>query len=317
MPVKSAQKQASKPRKSKKEIEAEVVGNILQLLDSGELPPWDRGWSSTKFGLPMNAVSQAPYRGINRWNTMITQACKGYDDNRYLTFKQAQDLGGNVRKGEQGTIIVFWKQLVVEDTVEPEDGQMVDLEQETKPRNIPLLKHHHVFNLEQTDGCKIGPLEPPDLQEHSPLERADDILSKMPNPPEIETYTHNNTPARYQPGEDRIKIPDMGRYPTPEAWYSTLFHELTHSTGHTRRLGRLQPGHTENLHAYGREELVAGMGAAMLCALAGIEHQTAVNNAAYIKAWRDTIAADHGIVIKAASLAQASTDHITGHGDPQ
>ena len=319
-------------RMTRGDIEQMVTDRILKLLDDGQLPPWERGWVSTPHGDTMNAIRQAPYRGINRWITMIAQMLGGYDDHRYVTFLQAKDLGGSVRKGEKATPIVYYARKPVkddQDQAQSGDTGVIDLQDaeqggeadEAKIRYRAILKYYSVFNVEQTDGCELEPLATPELADHSPIEAAEAIRAGMPMPPEIVTTFHRNDPPHYMPSTDRILLPDMSRYDSPERWYSTLFHEMTHSTGHTSRLDRFRKekenAATSSIHDYGREELVAGMGAAMLAAIAGIEHSTIENNAAYIKHWRDQIAGDRTMVLRAAALAQASTDHIRGVASPQ
>lgn len=309
-------------RMTRSDIEQLVTDRILKLLDDGQLPPWERGWVTTPHGDTMNAIRQTPYRGINRWITMIAQMLGGYDDHRYLTFLQAKELGGTVRKGEKATPIVYYERKPVKDDQEQAnkgDTETIDLQEdeggdEAKVRYRSILKYYSVFNVEQTDGCNLQPLATPELADHSPIEAAEAIRAGMPNPPEIVTTLHRNDPPHYVPSTDRILLPDMGRYDSPERWYSTLFHEMTHSTGHTSRLDRFRkekesatPG---SIHDYAREELVAGMGAAMLAAIAGIEHSTIENAAAYIRHWQDQIAGDRALVLRAAALAQASTDYI-------
>ena len=250
----------------------------------------------------MNAVSMKPYRGINHWLTLITQDVMGYQDPRWLTFKQARDLGGTVRKGEKGSRIVFWK-MIPRKKGDPEDEDNV----------FPLLRSYTVFNLEQTEGCDVPDMEPPELRPETPVELAEAIIRDMPDPPEIVTYLHDNRPPRYYPARDRVMIPEMGRYENADYWYNTMFHELTHSTGHPKRLDRFkkETRHGE-LHNYGREELVAAMGSAMLGARAGIGSRVLELDASYIRHWRDAIAADKAMVVRAATLAQKSTDWILG-----
>ena len=104
-------------------VEEEIADRIIELLDQGELPPWEKGWSDSQSGVPVNAISMKPYRGINRWMTLITQKAMGYDEPRWLTYRQAEALGGHVRKDEKSTIIIFWKRVPFREREEGEEGE--------------------------------------------------------------------------------------------------------------------------------------------------------------------------------------------------
>lgn len=292
-------------------VHEKVAGRIIDLLDLGNLPPWEAGFQTARLGLNRNAVSGAPYRGINFMLTAMTQAERGYQDPRWLTFNQAKAHGGSVKRGEKGTAIVFWKTLSRNEDQDDQNGNDAKTRQR---RPFPFARQYTVFNAEQTDGCNLPELELPTLNAHDPITAADRIIREMPRPPAIVTFKAFNGTPHYLPEKDRINAPDLGLYHRPEHWYCTMFHELVHATGHRTRLNRLSQEQWDPnvLHAYGKEELVAGMGAAMLGALAGIGEVNLTRDAAYIQGWRDQIAADHTIVIRAASLAQAAVDYITG-----
>ena len=180
-----------------------------------------------------------------------------------------------------------------------------------------MLRAYSVFNVEQTQDCRLKPLTDPDLTDHSPLEAAEDMFRNMPDPPALEHYRHSNQVPRYLPVRDAVRIPELGLYRSPEGYYNTLFHELVHATGHPRRLHRFEmDANSQDLHAYGREEMVAGMGAAMLGAHAGIEAAVLERDTAFIKRWRDAISADRPMVLRDATLAQRATDLILGESPP-
>lgn len=226
---------------------------------------------------------------------------EGYRSDFWLTFKQAQQKGGRVRKGEKATLIVFWKQLTKTD---PETDESVQ---------IPLLRHYNVFNAEQCDG--ITPPDAEQLEQHMPpLERnsaAEEIVDGYRDPPAIE---HRGGRAVYRPTLDRIEIPKPELFESSESYYATLFHELSHSTGHSKRLNRgldttLAPFGSPD---YGKEELVAEMSAAFLAAACGISPPTIAQSAAYIDNWRTVLKGDKKLVITAAGAAQKSADWILG-----
>ena len=283
-------------------ISDEIADRILELLDRGDLPPWHRPWRTTGMGEPMNALSMKPYRGVNRWLTTITQTVMEYTDPRWLTFKQAQSLGGSVMKGEKSTPVVIWKTVTRRERKNPEDDE-----------TYWLLRSYRVFNVEQTEGCKLEDLPEPDLTGHDPIEAAQAIIDAMPDPPGFSTYLLEDRPPHYSPVRDQVRVPDRGRYESIEEWYNTVFHELVHSTGHTKRLDRMKEENwSPETHAYGREELVAGMGSAMLSDTAGIGQENIVMDAAYVKHWSGVIRADRTVVVRAAGLAQRAVDFILG-----
>ena len=320
-PVKNSTKNPDAPTP-----EQAVADRIIELLDRGELPPWEKGWSSSKMGYPQNAVSKKPYRGINMWMTVLTQMVHGYNDPRWLTYRQASALGGHVKKGEKSTSIVFWKILDRSEKKDPNveyldnpnlkpEPEMVAEQNDSpdkkgKKDRYPVCRMYHVFNAEQTEDCDLPELEGPETFT-DPIEAAEAIIAAMPNPPAFETYALANHAPHYNPERDAIKIPERGRYGQVEIYYNTIFHELTHSTGHKSRLARPGVVNTQAMsHEYGVEELIAGMGAAMLGDRAGISRETMELDASYIRTWRDTIAADKSIVLKAAQQAQKAVDYI-------
>ena len=294
---------------------AEAVANrIIELLDQGHLPPWKKGWRNSSLGYPQNAVSKKAYRGINYWLTLMTQVAKGYQDPRWLTFNQAKDLGGNVRKGEKSTAIIFWKIVLKtpkNDSPDPAIFIHSQDDEETPTRErFPMARMYHVFNAEQAENCNLPELDL-ELKDLDPITEAEAIIAGMPNPPAFETYATLNNPPHYIPALDVVRVPEIGRYNKTELYYNTVFHELTHATSHPTRLNRdKSANNTFQSHDYGVEELVAGMGAAMLADMAGIGNETLEADASYIRHWRDTIAADKSIVLKAAQQAQRAVDYI-------
>ena len=300
-------------------IEEEIADRIIELLDQGQLPPWEKDWRSSRHGgLLLNAITMKPYRGVNRWMTLLTQQLMGYDDPRWLTYRQAEALGGHVRKGEHATNVVFWKRVTPRQNDDEKPREQENPEEQ--PRTYSMLRAYRVFNVEQTEDCRLKPLPEPDEQsDHDPLELAEAIIAGMPNPPGFETYPESNEPPHYAPGKDLIRVPEMGRYRSVEGYYNTVFHELVHATGHPLRLHRFElDANARDLHAYGREELTAGMGSAMLAAHAGIGQDLLLQrDASYIQHWRDAIQGDKAMVIRAATLAQRATDCILGQSPPE
>lgn len=274
-----------------------VTDRMIALLERGVVP-WQKPWAAGTASMPRNLVSGREYRGIN----VFLLASAGYSSPYWLTFKQALALGGDVRKGEKATPVIFWKILDVED---PVDGK----------KKIPFLRYFSGFNLEQCEGISapVSPDAPaaPAPVAFDPITTAAAIVAGMPKPP---TLTHNEPRAYYRPITDTVNMPKAELFTAPAEYYSVLFHELTHSTGHAARLAR--PGITELAafggQNYGREELVAEMGAAFLCAEAGILHQTAENSAAYLASWIKTLRGDNKLAVVAAAQSQKAADYIMG-----
>ena len=307
----------------RRKVEEEITDRIIELLDQGGLPPWSKGWRNSPSTPPMNAVSMKPYRGVNRWMTLLTQHALSYDDPRWLTYRQAEALGGNVRKGEKSTAIVFWKRVSFRDR---DEGENQDYgkdnngspPEEGRTRTYPMLRSYRVFNLEQTENCQIKPLPRPETADHDPIRAAEAIIAGMPGPPAFRFYENANYAPHYRPGTDTVHIPALDRFQDPESYYGTVFHELAHATGHPKRLERFGlDANANDLHAYGREELTAAMGAAMLAAHAGIAPALVEMEASYIRHWRDVINADKAMVIRAATLAQRAVDLILGESPPE
>ena len=282
--------------KEKFDVYEMITDKILDALDS-DIVAWRKPWSSA--GLPQNAVSKKTYRGIN----LILLGMTPYTDNRWVSYKQAGDLGGSVKVDERkrDTIITFWK-LQSRETEDAKTG-------ETKTKSFPLLRYYRVWNVEQCEGLNIKPLEVKG-NAHEPIEAAEAIIAGMPNAPAIDHSGGDQ--AFYSPVFDTISLPAKASFGTPDEYYSTTFHELTHSTGHTSRLNRLmEEGEHQHFgdYNYSKEELVAEFGAAFLCGESGISN-TLPNSVAYIDSWRRVIKADKKLVIGAAALAQKAADYI-------
>jgi antirestriction protein ArdC len=265
-----------------------VTESIIKQLESGAAP-WRKPWRTE---IPANLVSKKQYRGIN----IFLLAAQGYGSPYWVTHRQAQALGGNVRNREQGTKVVFWKF----DEYRKESSETG----ETKNHKSILLRWYTVFNVEQCEEIKSP--EPALLI--NPLEQCDAIVRSMPNPPAFA----QDAQACYRPTTDTVGMPARSAFNSAEAFYSTLFHELTHSTGHPSRVGRegIMNHDPFGGEDYSKEELVAEMGAAMLCGAAGIEAQTLGNSAAYLQAWIDKLRSDCRLIVFAASQAQKAADYV-------
>lgn len=290
----------SAARSDKSDSYERITSRIVEALKRGIVPwrcPWDR-----YRGLPRNLTSGKEYRGVNVFLLSIVRHCTGYESPFWLTYLQAQERGGHVRKGEKGTGVVFWKWYDRDTGETKDDGQ-------PQTDRVPVLRNYVVFNVAQCDG--IEPPETPEVGRHDwePLAECERIVCGMPNPPAIH---EGSSRACYVPAEDRVEMPHRHRFAQPGAFYSTLFHELTHSTGHEKRLNR-RPSDVPRAFGdadYSREELVAEMGAAFLAGHAGIETDTLESSAGYLQGWIDVLKGDSRLVVTAAAQAQKAADHI-------
>ncbi len=282
------------------DIYAIVTDKIINLLESGVVP-WRRPWSST--GMLRNLVSKKPYRGANFF---LLSASK-YVSPFWLTMRQANELGGHIRKGEESTVVVFWKVDDAKQSTEDLDGEETD----GKTRRRFLLRYYRVFNLEQCElpRAVLDKLPKIETHEHDPIEAAERIIAGMPNPPEIQ---YAGSKAFYSPITDRITLPPRERFTSAEEFYATAMHESVHSSGSEKRLAR--EGICEvapfGSALYSKEELCAEMGAAFLCAEAGISNAVIDNQAAYVAGWLKKLRDDRKLLIHAAAQAQRAADYI-------
>lgn len=285
-------------KKPQRDIYQEITDRIVEHLDAGSLPPWRQPLKrSGGDPFPRNLVTGKPYRGINLW--WLAMLGMEHESNHWLTFKQAKSLGGQVRKGEKGSLVTFWKVWEKEDK---ESGETTAL---------PVLRHYTVFNADQVDGVKAPDALEVDPATFNPIAEAEKILAGFAGRPRIERA---GLKTAYRPKSDLVLLPPPERFDTPEDYYATLFHELVHATGHSSRLDR---GLDEDLAPFGspdysKEELVAEMGSAFLNAVAGISPPTIEQSASYIQGWLKELREDRKLLVQAAGLAQKAADHILG-----
>ena len=272
-----------------------VTDRIIELLERGTIP-WRKNWSAGS-GMPRNMVSKKEYRGVN----IFILSSSNYSSPYWLTYKQATDLGGHVKKGEKSTPVIFWKML---DKHDQEDDA------KTTGR-IPMLRQYHLFSAEQCENVPIPPDPEETVNPFTPIERAEQIIKGYKNPPSIH-YGGNR--AFYRPSEDRVQMPHEHTFNTSEDFYAVLAHELSHSTGAKHRLARKEVMERNEFGSedYSSEEICAELSASMLCAVAGISNETIEMSASYIKGWLSVLRQDKKAIIIASARAQASADHILG-----
>jgi antirestriction protein ArdC len=274
-----------------------ISDRMITLLEQGTIP-WQKPWQSGDL-MPRNLISQKEYRGVN----VFLLHAMSYQSPFWLTFNQAKELGGHVKQGEKACPVVFWKWLEAE-----ENGQA---------KRIPFLRYYSVFNVGQCEGIPADkiPAQNGTKREHCPIADAERVVATMPKRPEVKTGLDR---AFYSPAGDYVGMPAPGSFRSGEDFYSVLFHELTHSTGHESRLNRKGVTGTEGEWSafgstpYAKEELVAEMGAAFLCGQVGIVERTLDNSAAYVASWLQRLKDDRKLVVHAAAQAQKAADFILG-----
>ena len=276
-----------------------VAERVLEELKKGEIP-WKKPWfGSDRF------VSHVNGKHYSLLNCILLG-----QPGEYITFKQAQNEGGSVKKGAKSKLVVFWspvKKAVVND-----DGEEVE-------KTYFILKYYNVFNVNDCENIKKKYLNDDDTKFiHEKDRGAEEIIEGYLNANEgLRLFRQEESDrAFYRPSEDFIQVPKMEQFEKVEEFYSTLFHEMTHSTGHWSRLGRFKEG--VQLAAFGsedysKEELIAELGAAALCGKCGIESDSSfTNSAAYIQGWMKAIKDDPDMLVRAAGKADKAVEFILG-----
>lgn len=299
--------------KTKQDVGREIMSDVYEIvtrevikkLEAGTAP-WQQPWS-VKDSMPMN-VRGTPYRGLN----VFLLLASGFKSRWWLTYKQVTDLDGQIKQSEfrNATLITFWKKTKVKDRETGEE------------KEIPFLKYYRVWNLEQIDiDRKNLPKIVQDDLKKSPkrwalstrLKKAKAIVDGYSNPPEIVEGEF----ASYSPKLDRITMPPKNEFMNEEEYYSTLFHEMGHSTMHETRVDRKQKDEkASELHNYGKEELVAEMTNAFLSAECEIYPRVIDNQAAYLAGWIKILKSDSRAVVTAAAAAQRAADYILNRENP-
>ena len=285
---------------SKLDVYQLVTDQIISLLEQG-IVPWQKPWNDA--GVPMNLLSKRQYRGINLWLLLSLN----YERNFFLTWEQIKSIGGSVNKGETGQIVVFWKPL-----------QKKAEETEEKQKSVPMLRYYKVFNIAQCRDIpeNLIPKVNPSIGEATPLMECEAIIHGMPDCP---TIVHKDPHAFYRIDTDTVNMPKKKSFKSSESYYSTLFHELVHSTGAEKRLGRktLIDMVPFGAVSYAQEELVAEMGSAYLCRYCDILPNEINNTVAYLDNWLGVLKNDKRFIISASGQAQKAVDFILGRRDTE
>ena len=270
-------------------VYAYITEKIIQEMEKGVIP-WVKNWKGQK---AINFVSRKEYKGIN---TLLLPF-----PGEYLTFKQVQEAGGKIIKGEKSHMVVFYKW----DKKENEDGEMV---------NIPILRYYNVFHISQCEGIKTKLEAFKTENENNIIAKAEKIISDYVNKENIKyNILQGSDRAYYNPNNDMVVMPDIKQFDTSESYYSTAFHELVHSTGHEKRLQRFKTSKNQKFGSkdYSKEELVAEIGAAYLNNTVGIDNNNVFkNNVAYIQGWLNALKNDVRLITIASQQAQKAVNYI-------
>ena len=277
----------------KKDVYAIITDKIIAQLENGTVP-WQKPW--TTGGLPRNLISGKCYRGIN----IMLLGWNEYEDNRFLTFKQITDIGAKVKKGEKGHMVVFWN------VVEKEQRTQENPVQNCDSKKI-ILRYYIVFNISQ---CEQVPEKylPQIERETTEIPSCENVVKNMPLCPVIK---HKEQRAYYHPKDDYVNMPKKKSFNSDNAYYSTLFHELVHSTGNEKRLNRQSVVNNSKFgdETYSLEELVAEIGTCYLQSLTGITSEF-VQSSAYIQGWLSKLKNDKRFIFIASNQAQKAIDFI-------
>ena len=282
-----------------------ITAQIVEAIEAGALTftmPWNNKGRAS--GLPFNASTGNAYNGINILRLWVGESANGFSTNAWASYKQWQAKGCQVRKGEKGTPIVFFKPLEIE-----RKGADGDPEKAT----IPLIRLSTVFNADQVEGYASPAALDTEEDKTARLRAADLFVGNAGA-----DIRHGGDAAFYRPSADYIQMPNRSQFvgtdtsTATESYYSTLLHELTHWTGNKRRLDRLEFKNSFGSEGYAFEELVAELGAAFLCQSLGVTVTPRQDHAAYIQSWLKVLKNDSRAIFKAAAQAQKAADYLHG-----
>lgn len=271
------------------DIYSEITNRIMQEMEAGVIP-WQKPWIAS--GSAVSHITGKPY-------SLLNQMLLGRPG-EYLTFRQCQQEGGRVRKGEKASMVVFWKWIEQED------------EETGENREIPFLRYYNVFHINQCEGLNARHVqELPNTV--SADQTAETIITGYIQRSGVRLQHEEGDRAFYRPSIDSITLPLMTQFRETAEYYGTVFHEMVHSTGHKSRLDRLEKTAFFGSEAYSKEELVAEIGAAALVNHAGLETSCSFrNNAAYVQNWLQVLRNDKRFIVSAAGRAEKAVNMILG-----
>lgn len=291
------------------DIQQEITDAIIQLLDkkvdeNDYEPPFA---SLVALGIPENPITQQQYHGVNILALWFNQKSKGLTSNQWASYRQWQKVGAKVKKGEKGARIIFYKTLTVDG--KEDDGKTEELK-------IPMLKQYTVFNATQVEGYE-------DTTQQAKIPKIDKVTRHNL----IEAFCKNTkaeireaaNEAFYNPSDDYINMPKPSLFvntkhaDATENYYGTLLHELTHWTGHQKRLNRKDNPNTKYIQNYAYEELIAELGASFLCARFNTKQTQPIHHTLYIKSWLKALKNDKTALFRASAQAAKAVAHLEGY----
>lgn len=269
----------------------EITRRIMEQLEQGIIP-WQKPWIGSSSAI--SHVTGKPY-------SLLNQMLLGRSG-EYVTFRQCQQEGGKVRKGEKSSMVVFWKWIEKED------------EESGEKKSIPFLRYYSVFHIDQCEGLTARYTQEVPANPATADETADRVITAYCSHEGVKLIHEEGDRAFYHPSTDSITVPHMRQFSATAEYYSTLFHEMTHSTGHKSRLDRLDRIVAFGSEDYSKEELIAEIGAATLVNQAGLETASSFrNSAAYIQNWLSVLRNDKRIIVSAAGKAEKAVNLILNH----
>lgn len=274
-----------------------VTDRIIAELEKGNIPwQWQKPWTGVQSG----AISGTTGKAYSLLNQMLLRK-----SGKWFTWNQIQAKGWKVRKGERASFLVFWKNQLIKET-DKQTGEEIE-------KSIPILKYYNVFHESQIDGYKPSPVDPEAVDPATDT-TADAIIADYLTRSGVTLEHRKSDEAYYSPAFDRVVLPLREQFPDMAEYYSTAFHELTHSTGHSSRLNRLTGKAFFGNEEYSKEELVAEIGAASLLSYVGIETPKSFRNStAYIQSWLKVLRNDSRFIVSAASRAEKAVNLILGN----
>ena len=284
-------------KKQNRDIYQEVTNKIIEALENNP-KQWESGISGLASGMPTRANGEL-YKGINVLLLWCAAREHGYTGSQWMTYKQAQAVGANVRKGEKGTQVVFFKPLTIKDKDTGEE------------KEIPMIRYYTVFNVDQIDNLPEKYQVETVAFDWDTIEAGEALKASSACP----IKTINDTP-HYAPQLDYIGMPEAGKFHNAENYYRVLAHEMAHSTGHKDRLNREGITGERTKTSYAFEELVAELAAVFTCEQLGIDGDLE-NHASYIQSWLRAMKDDKKFVFKAATKAQKASEFILNRVDTQ
>lgn len=286
----------------KTDLFEQVTNKIVEEMEKGRIP-WQQPWKGG-----MQAISHSTGKAYSFLNQMLL----GFKGGEWLTLSQCKREGGSVKKGEHASTVVFWQMSWLKNmTVEEADG--TERTVKVMVNSHPVLKAYNVFHISQCEGIKPHYEVEPDTPSNNldPIGVAEDVIERYFDREACKLFVEESAGAFYRPSDDTVHVPQLSQYAITEEYYSTLFHEMTHSTGHTSRLDRLTKTAAFGSQTYSREELVAEMGSAFMLAKLGVDCEKAFKNSvAYLQGWLSALKNDKKMIVVAAGKAEAAVEYI-------